>query len=567
MLLQSDMHTLSSDPAPRCGCGTEKVSSGSCWSIGRVITLRQPVTYCPMQLTLPDGTDITGNSRWSWGTDGVTWSCWSEWPVFNRIAAGIEGDFYIRILFRTKDVPMVWLNGVSVSSECLSVTVYDENPFLMDPCSVIDGSGFDIYTGWDCAMMMQQQMSDMVICMFGIPVIYFKVDPDVDTKSYTFKEYVMHSVTAVKQVRMMIADGQMPSSRPSIGEWDMDFETDWETELSKTQFSTAFGPLAFPKQRDFIWVPMQKRMYMVNTAYEEKNEGLMWHAWTWKLALVKWQDQDNVSQEEFEDAIDSLIVNRHENAFSLGEMREGELTGERLMESPEYAATNLYPVENSDWVREAVTVDRISIIEKQTNHGNIIIGKHRYDMMRGACVKYQKRWCGDDGTMMMIVDTHKYVDGDERKVLTVGDWEMRYDCGSGDLVWEGQKISLDQDSTYMILIRWGRSTGSISIQILRQSIPEGVPAYKLQPTMFRFDFKDPVADRTMSLDEQLVWTGVPGEVCLWGNGLDVCGFKMYDEYINDEGVSEVMKYNTSSPRCIINDQCLPLIGSHGYAVG
>ena len=564
MILQANIHTLSPDPAPQCGCSCP--SPSSCWSIGRVLTLRQPVTYCPTRLTLPDGTDITGSCRWSWGVDGVTWSCWSEWHVFDRITAGMDSDFYIRVLFKTKDIPTIWLNNISVGSECITVTVYDENPFLMDPCSVIEGSGFDIYTGWDCAMMMHQQMSDMVICMLGIPVIYFKVDPDVDTKSYTFKEYVMHSVTAMKQIKMMIADGQMPSSRPSIGEWDMDFETDWETELSKTQFSTAFGPTAFPKQRDFIWVPMQKRMYMVNTAYEEKNEGLMWHAWTWKLALVKWQDQDNVSQEEFEDAIDTLIVNRHDDAFALGETREGELTSERLMESPTHAATNLYPVENSDWVREGVTVEKINIVEKQTNHGNIIVGKHRYDMMRGACVKYQRRWCGDEGTMMIIVDTHRYIDGDEGKVLSVGDWELRYDCKTGEIRWGDDRVPLDDDSTYMILIRWGRSTGSTSMQILRQTGPDGIPAYKIKPSMYKFDFADPVADLTVGLDERLIWTGVLGEVCLWGNGLDVCGFKMYDEYINDERISEVMKYNTDSPRCIINDQCRPLIGDHGYAV-
>ena len=66
--------------------------------------------------------------------------------------------------------------------------------------------------------MMQQQLSDQVICTLGIPVYYFRVVPDEDTKSYTFKEYVLHNVQSVKQIKMMIQDGTMPSSKPTLSE-------------------------------------------------------------------------------------------------------------------------------------------------------------------------------------------------------------------------------------------------------------------------------------------------------------------------------------------------------------
>lgn len=565
MLIQSNIQSLNPQPNTPCYCHPNQVH-GACWSISRVITLKQPITYGSMKLTINDD-DVTSGCKWSWSTDSVTWSCWSDWVVFDRIAMAQDNDFYVRILFKYKDIPTVWINNVSVCSDCLTITIYDENPFLVDPCNILSGIGFDLYTGWDCAMMMQQHLADMVVCMIGIPILYFKVDPNVDTKSYTFKEYVMHSVTDVKQIKMMIPDGQMPSSRPSIGEWDMDFETDWETELSKTQFSTAFGPTAFPKQRDFIWVPMQKRMYMVNTAYEEKNENLMWKAVTWKLALVKWQDQDNVSQDEFEDAIDNLIVNKYEDVFARGEMREGELTGERELAPPEHAATNLYPVEASDWVRSAVTPDKLYIIDKNTNHGNIIVGKHKYLFQRGGRVRYQKKWCGDDGTLMLIVDTNtKYVDGREGKILSIGEWEMKYDSSIDGLIWGENKYELEPESTYIILIRWGRGTGSLDLNVYKQGCPKDMPANKMSPTMFKFDFENPIVSDSLPLDERLVWTGVPSEVDIYGNSLDVCGLKLYDEYISDANISEILKYNTSSPRCVINDQCRPLVGEHGYAV-
>jgi hypothetical protein len=130
--------------------------------------------------------------------------------------------------------------------------------------------------------------------MFGIPIYYFRVVPQVDTADYTFKEYVMHNVESVKQLKLMIPDGQMPSSKPIFSEMDFDWEVDWDVELGKSQFANAFGDEVFPKQRDLIYIPMMKRMWEVNSAYDEKNEGLMWRSTTWKLALVKYNEKSNI---------------------------------------------------------------------------------------------------------------------------------------------------------------------------------------------------------------------------------------------------------------------------------
>ena len=143
--------------------------------------------------------------------------------------------------------------------------------------------------------------------MLGIPIYYIKVAPDLDTADYTFKEYALHNVESIKQIKLMIPDGEMPSSNPKLTEFDFDWETDWEVEISKTQFAAAFGDEAFPKQRDFIYIPMMKRMWEVNSAYDEKKDGLMWRSTTWKLALVKYNESTNVSTNEWGDVIDGWL--------------------------------------------------------------------------------------------------------------------------------------------------------------------------------------------------------------------------------------------------------------------
>lgn len=540
-----------------CGCG--QVTNGTCMSIDQVIEFTESIQYCKVRVEV-SGKDITPYCRFSWSLDKVTWSCWATYAEFDRQSRGIDGDFYLRIIYRSLQKPIIYINNIAV--HCYNTSIYQDNPFLSDPCSTIEQSGFDLYAGWDCALMMQQQLSDTVICMVGIPVFYFKVDPDVDTKSYTFKEYTLHAVQSVKQIKMIVTDGNMPSSKPTISEWDMDFETDWDTELSKTQFATAFGVTAFPKQRDFIWVPMQKRMYMVNTAYEEKNENLMWHAVAWKLSLVKWQDQDNIDQGDLEAVIDSLIVNTHDSAFSLGETREGEMVSERVLASPYYAATNLYSVESKDYIRKSMTMNRLKISDRQINHGSLIVTKNKYIPQDNSEVHYQKSWCGQNGTMSLVFDVPLITEDVSRPIVSISDWDLAYK--DGGIEWNGRVLPLDKGGTYLVVVRWSRDLRLSDIKIVKHVAPDGMPSYKITPMMYRFDFAG--ATNNVSAPVEYLSTSSPMEVVLRGYPLQVSSFKLYNTYIDDDHLDEVLKYTSSNENLIINDLARPLLGEHGYSV-
>ena len=175
-----------------------------------------------------------------------------------------QRHFVLKKLFFTK----------FLSKTCLNILYNSTKDFLKDFCG--DPNLYQPYNNLDCALLLQQQLADSIICMFGIPIYYFRTVPREDTADYTFKEFTLRDVVAVKQLKLMIQDGQMPSSNPKLTDFDFDWETDWETELSKTQFAKAFGDNAFPKSNDFLYIPMMKRMWEVNAAYDEKNEGLMW---------------------------------------------------------------------------------------------------------------------------------------------------------------------------------------------------------------------------------------------------------------------------------------------------
>ena len=555
---------------------------GCCVAISRVITLDDAIRFASIALYVGE-TDITKECQFSWSQDRINWSCWNSYENYQKVCVCLNTDFYIRILVRNNNVPTIYINKVLTS--CYSVALYDGNPFLEDPCQITSLSGFDIYSGWDCALMMQQQLSDQVICTLGIPVYYFRVVPDEDTKSYTFKEYVLHNVQSVKQIKMMIQDGTMPSSKPTLSEWDFEFETDWETELSKTQFATAFGTEAFPKQRDFVWVPMQKRMYMVNSAYEEKNENLMWRATTWKLALIKWQDQSNISDSNVENILDELIANKYSDVFEVGERREGELTAEPQLPVT-YAANNLYSLEDKDYIRKQATIDTMKIVDRQINHGNLVVAKNKYifydvkvgDTSKPAFVSYQKGWCGNNGTLSMIFDYSKE-SAEDRTILSIGDFNISLKEGSITLPDGITTQPLLPGHTYLMIMRWGRSSNDINFDIYRLVPPQGVPSYKRKPNMYRFDLtheqeKEIIPEEkkqyrlrphTTTLDPRLICTK-PVQVVLYGYPLQVANLKLYNKYIADEELMEVLKYTTKDEYCIINDQARPLNDQLGFSV-
>ena len=327
--------------------------------IKRILQFQNSVVFGSVKITDNQQVDVTNTCLFSWSNDMVCWTNWVNYSTYLKLAKSIETDFYLRVLVTTS-VGTVSLNDME--TKCYSMCLYQENPFLEDLCTE---NLFNPYQGLDCALLLQRQLSDSVICMLGIPVYYFRVKPQEETADYTFKEYVMHNVESVKQLKLMIQDGTMPSSKPQFTDLDFDWEVDWEVELSKTHFARAFGDTAFPKQRDFIYVPMMQRMWEVNSAYDEKNEGLMWRSTTWKLGLIKWNEKTNVEQGSFDDFIDNLVVNTYDNVFAeLEENEQSRTTATTQVERPLNTANNLDNVFMQDAIRKQRTKNHIVISEK-----------------------------------------------------------------------------------------------------------------------------------------------------------------------------------------------------------
>lgn len=566
-------------------------------SIRRIIQLSMPMQYCEIRLTDQNGVDVTGTSLYSWSTDSVCWTPWVSYAQYLQLAKSVDSDFYLRILI-TSSIGVLKIGGLATT--CYTVCLDNTNQFLLDFCG--SPNLFDPYANMDCALQLQQQLSDTVICMLGIPAYYFRVVPDADTADWTFKEYILHSVESVKYVKLMCEDGALPSSRPQMTEFDFDWENDWEVEMSKTAFAAAFGDTAFPKQRDLVYVPMMKRMYEVNSAYDEKNEGLMWRSTTWKLALVKYNDKDNVSHGSYEELIDNLVENQYMELLKpVEENEQYRQSGAGQTDSPKFAATNLYNLFVSDGVRLQFTPDSIDILEKQVNHGANVVTRNQYiGKSTDSLVVYQKPFCSEDGTIILDMQVpsafeyYKFLNlpemGEYPLVYNtlVDAGEIEIGCGvqiekstervnprtkfSGTLLLEfnGLKLALDIDpistKNYILVAKWKHSNYTTELAVYENRCKSADAIARLKPANWSFDFVDPVGSAIGAYNDDFA-TDCGSQVQLSPYPVQVGAFKIYNTYLSEkETAVEATKYTTTVDSCVINDLARPIFGEHGYNV-
>lgn len=538
----------------------------------RILQFTEAITYQKIQIFYQN-VDITNNCQFSWSTDGSCWTNWTNVNMYHRSCPNLDTDFYLRILFMG-GFDKVLLGGKV--TECYSICLDSSMDFLTDFCG--DPNLFQPYNNLDCALMLQQQLADSVVCMFGIPIYYFRVNPNDGATDFTFKEHYLHHIESVKQLKLMIADGAMPSSNPKLTEFDFDWEVDWETELSKTQFARAFGDTAYPKAGDFLYIPLMKRMWEVNSAYDEKKEGLMWRSTTWKLALVKYTESTNVDASMYDDMIDNLIQH-YEDVFGEVERNEQERkTGTTPLTAPPFAATNLYNIFMEDAVRKQYTKKDIWIADKTYNHKSLVIAKNIYQFRNeNGCVTYQKPICGDSGTLMFIIETPgTLMNKIERDILNFGNVQlvMKYRDDEKDFVLKFGELeqTLLPFKSYMVIIKWDRATYVTEMNIYEYKHPvnnqtgEPIPLYKVKPEMYWFDFEKPVCELVSVYNNdydmrEKMNCQVHSYPCFMTN------IKYYNTALGkQEAIKESLKYITTHNSCVIDDVVRPINIKHGYVV-
>ena len=539
-----------------CGCAPKQI-----------LTFNVPIKFDDIpNIKIYDNCDeeyANSSLEYSYSLDSVCWSCYVSYNDILLNTVNIKNDLYIRIK----------VAGVikKVLVNCCPYTTYTtvlDSAFRFSYCEVESPNMYNPYSNMGCAIELNKHMSDLVCCMFGIPIYYFRLNPNQGSKDITFKEYTLMEVDPPKQIKLMVQDGQMPSSKPEFSDFGLDWQTDWETEIGKTMFATAFGQNAQPMEGDFIYVPMMKRMWQVSGAYEEKKDALMWCATTFKVTLLKYEEKGSVDLGELDDMVNSFVKNTYDDLF--GEDNEDTAgTGEESVDPPNAAYDNLYPIYKSDATRKYITTSGINIYDNSTYYKGTLISDAWYifnTTFENQKIVYQKQYCGDNITISFIfkpaiLDLDNTFEG---TLLEIGQLKINIvqDFSETTIIINKHKklsLSLLSGNTYFICIRWSKELNISEISAAIYTYNQNIPIYKLQSGNYYYDIDN--MERVTSNWDIEFNINKKTDISLNNFAGNITNIKIFNIY--NDNISEILQQYPTNNYLLLNDTARKLVGLDG----
>ena len=380
-------------------------------------------------------------------------------------------------------------------------------------------------------------------------------------------------VESVKQIKLIVSDGTFPSSRPEFAEWGFDWQTDWECEITKGQFATAFGMNAQPMEGDLIYIPMMKRMWMVNGAWEEKNGSLMWVGTTFTVSLVKYQEKGSVDLGDAETLVNSFVKNKYEDLFGEDDFNTVD-SGTASVDAPVYASNNLYSVFESDATRKYVTCDTINIRNNEKLwYKGTMISDSQYNFVTptiNSTVIYQSEYCGDALTVSFIMKPNMLTSDEtfENDLFTIGKFKIRIRQNFNNVELylnknKDCKLSLLSDMTYFIILRMSKQLNLIEFNAYEYKVNTAVPKYKLQNVHYWFEIDEPVATYHGMYDIEYTITE-KSKVAINGFYGTITNIKLFDMY--DDNISEILQMYPTNQHLVINDTARKILDGNGVLI-
>lgn len=496
--------------------------------------------------------------EYAYSIDSLCWSCYMSYDDFLTNTIELKNDFYIRVRVRGQ-VSGIIINGQKFYDYSVSL----ETGFTFSYCSnsnTVSNNLFNPYANMECALGLYQQLTESINCIIGIPCYYFKLAPEANSKDLTFKEYALMNVDSVKQIKLIITENQMPSSKPEFNDWGLDWQADWTVEVAKGMFATAFGNTAQPMEGDLVYIPLMKRMWMVNEAYEEKRDAFMWNATTFKVTLVKYQEKDSVDLKDTEELVNTFVKNKYEDLFG---DTENVGSGQESTDPPAYNPDTLYPVFKQDATRKYISVDALDFKQGLLYYKGTMIADDVYTFngyLKGTIV-YQRTYCGEDGTFSFIITPTSDIHSGE--LLKIGHLKINIKQNKNNTTLTmvnvpNMKLVLLPNKTYFVYFRFSRQL-NVAEFFAAEYKHADLPIYRLQNHHYWFDM-DNGQRKSSKYDIELVEEN-KSEVIIYSFYGSITNIKVFDIYVDD--VSEILQMYPTNSHLLVNDTARKVVDMNG----
>lgn len=489
--------------------------------------------------------------EYSYSVDSNCWTCFMKYDVFLENIVGLKQDFYLRILINGV-IGKIEINN----KEWQNYSVQLESSFNLTKTES-SPNNYNPYINMDCGIALYQNLTESVFNMIGVNCYYFKLSPNTNSKDLTFKEYALMDVSAVKQIKLIINDNQMPSSKPDFSDFGIDWESDWEVEISKSAFATAFGNTVIPTEGDLVYIPLMKRMWMINGAYEEKKDAFMWNATTFKISLVKYQEKASVDLGETETLVNSFVKNKYEDLFGDEENLDAQFDA---VNSEPIANGGSYNVYDSDAIRKYVNTDIVKINEAKTYYKGTVISDNQYEFLsivkNVKTIEYQQKYCGNSGTLSFIImpNANSLFGDFVSNLISIGNIIIKIKQNTHGTtltcVNNNSSIVLKNNVRYLVFLRWDKVLNICDFGCAEYRSAKNVPVYQLQPAHYIFDIDNLYQHKISKYNIEM---NVPNKqpVIIYGLYGGISNIKLFDIY--NDNISEICQMYPTHHHLIIND--------------
>lgn len=172
-----------------------------------------------------------------------------------------------------------------------------------------DPNLFNPYQNTENIQELKDTLSRGIYDIFGLPIEYYKVVPDIETKDHTFKSYREFDALVKRSIKFQLVNNQIPDNRYDYSEYDVDFMDGIEGHIVISRWNEVFPEYPQPESNDFIWFPMMNRLYKVNTA-NPINQFMNIPSY-FQFQLVKWEEDAKINYtvndwEEYVDPLDEI---------------------------------------------------------------------------------------------------------------------------------------------------------------------------------------------------------------------------------------------------------------------
>lgn len=339
-----------------------------------------------------------------WSTDNKNFSEFIPLTDINlqRIELNPQEDFWIEYKYEAVELDTGnSLEFVSISLEVITDDgrIFEEiqvnvntcdpsdpscigNLIIEDCCD--DGNYFNPYEWADQATCLYDQLSEITTNLFGHCVDYYRVVPDKNNRDSFLKEDTIFNRNLKKEIKVLVPDNEFPSNEIQFDPFLGMTSDGFEIHITRKEFEEAFGAKERPRERDSIYIPLNKRKYEVSSVMLSDEIHQM-HSY-WRVKLKKWEDKSNINNiEEIEDELEELTINMND-AFSEG-VEEDSL---KVTKPLQY---NTIGLGDNDHIRKEISPD-IKIVDEKINNNWTIVSKNYYDLSKlpknSVALKYRK---------------------------------------------------------------------------------------------------------------------------------------------------------------------------------